>query len=50
MLKQPSATASAIGKNILRRSQGKESAPIIAAGPYYSLVAPVCCSAGSTRR
>jgi tetratricopeptide (TPR) repeat protein len=37
MLKQPSATASAIGKNILRRSQGKESAPIIAAGPYYSL-------------
>jgi tetratricopeptide (TPR) repeat protein len=37
MLKQPSATASAIGKNILRRSQGKESAPVIAAGPYYSL-------------
>ena len=37
MLKQPSANASAIGKNILRRSQGKESAPIIAAGPYYSL-------------
>jgi len=37
MLKQPSATAAAIGKNILRRSQGKESAPIIAAGPYYSL-------------
>jgi hypothetical protein len=37
MLKQPSANASAIGKNILNRSQGKESAPIIAAGPYYSL-------------
>ena len=37
MLKQPSATASAIGKNILRSSQGKESAPTIAAGPYYSL-------------
>jgi hypothetical protein len=25
MLKQPSATASAIGRNILRRSQGRES-------------------------
>ena len=37
MLKQPSATASAIGKNILRSSQGKESAPTIATGPYYSL-------------
>jgi hypothetical protein len=37
MLKQPSANASAIGKNILNRSQGKESAPIIGAGPYYSL-------------
>ena len=37
MLSQPSANASAIGKNILRGSQGKESAPIIAAAPYYSL-------------
>ena len=36
MLKQPSTTVSGIGKNILRRSQEKESAPIIAAGPYYS--------------
>jgi hypothetical protein len=50
MLKQPSAAASAIGKNILRRSEGKESTPIIAAGPYYPLGRAVGCSAGSARR
>jgi hypothetical protein len=37
MLMQPSATASAIGKNTLRRSQGKGIGPHHRGWAYYSL-------------